>query len=383
MTPSGRRPALVMTGLAAAAALAMSTTAACAATPQPKARAVRAAPDTAPSLHVSGNRLVNATGARVVLHGVDRSGGETQCVRDQGIWSGPMNQASVTAMKKWHINAVRIPLNEACWNGQPYVNFNYRGARYRKAVEAYVSLLNRNGLVAILDLHWSDGEYRGHTAGCPSARAVCQKPMPDSAQSIPFWRSVAKAFKGNDSVIFDLFNEPYPQDQPGATQAEGWYCWLHGGRCTGISYPVAGMQTLVNTVRATGARNVIMLGGLAYANNLSQWLAYEPKDPDHNLVASWHSYNFNPCNNTSCWNSQIAPVIAQVPVIAGEIGENDCADHYIDGLMAWLDARSTSYLGWAWNANFSCGPGPSLITSYAGTPTAYGKGFRSHLLSLR
>jgi endoglucanase len=41
-----------------------------------------------------------------------------------------------------------------------------------------------------------------------TARAVCQKPMPDAAQSIPFWRSVARAFRGKDAVIFDLFNEP-------------------------------------------------------------------------------------------------------------------------------------------------------------------------------
>jgi hypothetical protein len=37
--------------------------------------------------------------------------------------------------------------------------------------------------------------------------ADCQKPMPDSAESVPFWSSVATAFKGNDAVIFDLFNE--------------------------------------------------------------------------------------------------------------------------------------------------------------------------------
>jgi endoglucanase len=52
--------------------------------------------------------------------------------------------------------------------------------------------------------------------------------MPDAAQAIPFWTSVANTFKGNAAVIFDLFNEPYP----------------------------------------------------------------ELADPDHNLAASWHSYNF-------------------------------------------------------------------------------------------
>jgi hypothetical protein len=75
-------------------------------------------------------------------------------------------------------------------------------------------------------------------------------------------------------------------------------------------------------------------------------------------------------------------VIASVPVIAGEIGENDCADGYIDPLMAFLDAKSASYLAWAWNPDFSCSAGPSLITSYSGTPTAYGAGYQSHLRSL-
>jgi endoglucanase len=200
---------------------------------------------------------------------------------------------------------------------------------------------------------------------------------------VPFWRSVAGVFKHNDSVIFDLFNEPYPENAPGATETEAWHCWLHGGHCTGIPYSVAGMQTLVNTVRAVGAKNVIMLGGLGYASDLTEWLTDKPADPDHNLAASWHAYNFSGCHVSSCWNSQVAPVLKKVPLIAGEIGENDCADRYIDPLMAWLDARSASYLAWAWNADFGCGPGPGLIINYKGKATNYGTGYKAHLVSLR
>ena len=75
----------------------------------------------APQLRVSGKELINAHGQRVVLHGVDRSGGEWVCMHGTGIWDGPMNQASVTAIKSWDVNAVRVPLNEACWNGESYV----------------------------------------------------------------------------------------------------------------------------------------------------------------------------------------------------------------------------------------------------------------------
>jgi endoglucanase len=337
----------------------------------------------APQLHVSGNKLVNAQGAQVVLHGVDRSGTEYSCVHGTGIFDGPSDQASVTAMKSWHVNAVRVPMNEACWNAEPYVNPAYAGASYRSAIRSYVRLLNSNGIVAILDLHWTDGVYSGPSAACSSWQAVCQKPMPD-AHSIRFWKSVARAFKGNNAVIFDLFNEPYPERATGSGENAGWRCWRNGGSaCPRISYPAVGMQALVNAVRSTGAGNVIMLGGLRYANDLTQWLSHEPADPAHNLAASWHSYNFNSCITRSCWAREVAPVASRVPLIAGEIGEGDCATGYITLLMSWLDARAASYLAWTWDAwPGACASGPALITDYLGHPTAYGAGYRSHLRHL-
>lgn len=48
--------------------------------------------------------------------------------------------------------AVRVPLNEACWNGESYVNSDYAGANYISAVSAYVNLLNSNGIVVPRDL---------------------------------------------------------------------------------------------------------------------------------------------------------------------------------------------------------------------------------------
>jgi hypothetical protein len=337
----------------------------------------------APPLHVSGNALVDGAGQRVILRGVNRSGGEYACVQGQGLWDGPMGQAAVTAIKAWRVDAVRVPLNEACWNGASYVNPAFAGASYQRAVADYVRLLNANGMVAVLDLHWTAGAYSGPGAGCASARAVCQKPMPDRAQSVTFWRSVARTFKDNNAVIFDLFNEPYPELASGGNQAAGWHCWRDGGSaCAGIGYPVAGMQTLVTAIRATGARNVIMLGGIGLANDLTGWLAHEPADPDHNLVAAWHDYNTSPCNTPACWNSQVAPVVAKVPLVAGEIGAKTCTAGYLDALMRWLDSHSASYLAWAWNADFSCASGPSLITSYSGSPTVPGADFRSHLADL-
>jgi hypothetical protein len=338
----------------------------------------------APQLHVTGNKIVAADGSQVILRGVDRSGGEYACVQGNGFWDGAMDQTAINAIKSWNphvVDAVRVPLNEACWNGESYVPPAYAGTAYRNAVKSYVGLLNASGIVAILDLHWTDGAYTGPSAGCSSAQATCQKPMPDAAQAIPFWSSMASTFKGNDAVIFDLFNEPYASRATGDA-ASGWQCWLSGGTCPGISYQVAGMQAMVNAVRSTGADNVLMLGGEEYSNDLTGWLQYQPTDPNKNLVASWHSYNFNACGNQSCWTSQIAPVIAKVPLVAGEIGENDCAGGYIGPLTTWLDGQRTGYLAWAWNADFQCSSGPGLITDYSGTPTAYGSAYKAHLESL-
>ncbi|HEV2345273.1 MAG TPA: cellulase family glycosylhydrolase [Actinocrinis sp.] len=333
-----------------------------------------------PQLHVSGNKLVDASGTQVILHGVNRSGAEYACVQGWGFFDGPVDEASIQAIKSWtHITAVRVPVNEACWNAESYVTAAYAGANYINAVKTYVNLLNANGIVAILDLHWTDGLYTGNSSGCSSAQATCQKPMPDAAQAIPFWTSVAGTFKGNNAVIFDLFNEPYASRATGDTTT-GWQCWENGGTCTGIGYSVAGMQGMVTAIRSTGAANVLMLGGEEYSNDLTGWLTYKPTDPDNNLVASWHSYSFNTCATQACWTSQVAPVMAKVPVIVGETGESDCGGSYIDSLTTWLNSQSTGYLAWTWDAWGSC---PNvLITDYTGNPTPFGAAYKAILAAL-
>lgn len=317
-------------------------------------------------LHVSGNRLINAQGQTVILHGVNRSGTEYACLNGSDIFNGPSDAASVQAMKSWNINAVRIPLNEDCWLGINGIDPSVGGANYQNAIMQYVQLLKRNNIYAILDLHW---------AAPGTTLSAKQFPMPDADHAPAFWQSVASIFKNDTTVLFDLFNEPYPDHV--MPDAAAWKCWRDGGQCPGISYTTAGYQQLVSVVRAAGAKNVIMLAGLAYAASLSDWLAYEPVDPLHNLAASWHMYNSSFCHETSCWNQFVAPVMQRVPLIAGEIGELDCNDTFVLSLMNWLDQYHASYLAWEWTTA-DCAEGPSLITSYDGTPTPYGIGVRDH-----
>ena len=339
----------------------------------------------APALHVSGNHIVTAAGATFRMLGVNRSSGEFACIQGRGMWDAPADQAAVDAMKAWNVHAVRIPLNEECWLGTADVPAGgTTGAAYQQAVKDWANLLIANGINPILDLHWTFGQYSGPGAGCPDLAATCQKPMPDAQLTPMFWSQVATAFKGNNAVIFDLFNEPFPDFANNfSNPTAAWTCLRDGGTCTGIGYQVAGMQSLVNAIRATGATNIIMSAGIAFTNDLSQWQAFKPTDPTGNLIASWHSYNFNVCVTQSCWDSQPGAVARQTPVMIGEIGQNSCAHDYIDQLMAWADGNGLGYAAWTWNAWGLCNSsGNDLILDNAGTPTStFGSGFKAHLLT--
>ncbi|MGA8208009.1 MAG: cellulase family glycosylhydrolase [Candidatus Dormiibacterota bacterium] len=324
--------------------------------------AQRNGPSPITSVHVVGNHLVNQAGDTIRLLGVNRSGTEYTCL-SSGIFYGPTGHASIEAMTSWDITAVRIPLNEDCWLGINGVTRSYSGERYRAAIQRYVRLLNAAGLVAILDLHWN---APGRTL------ATGQRLMADQSHSPAFWTSVARTFKSTPDVVFDLYNEPY---------GISWECWLDGCRLP-EGWTTAGMQELVNDVRGAGATQPIMVGGLNHASDLSQWLAYEPKDPLHQLVASVHIYDPGGCDFVYCWTQVLETVAKKVPVVTGELGEFDCGQSFIDGYMAWADKEGISYLAWAWDAGWSCSNGPALITSWSGTPTAYGIGLRDHLRTL-
>jgi endoglucanase len=321
-----------------------------------------------PWIGVQGNQLVDQSGNPVRLLGVNRSGTEYRCEKGEGIFEGPDDAASIAAMKRWHINAVRVPLNESCWLGINGIAPSLRGTGYREAIHAYVDRLERAGLYVILDLHWASPRTY------PSAGII---PMPDAEHSPDLWRSVATEYRDDRSVIFDLYNEP----RPGVP----WPCWESGceieDHWVGF-YPAVGMQQLIEVVRSTGALQPVMLGGVDWARNLDGWLAHLPPDPANAEVASNHTYDFSICK-AHCRDT-LLKIAEQHPVVTGELGEGDCKHRYIDGYMRWADLHGISYLGWAWNTDngWTCRGGPSLIRDYSGRPTNFGIGFREHLKEL-
>ena len=340
----------------------------------------------APGIKVQGNQLVTTSAGRlgvrsvgsgvpVVLRGVNFSGSEYACMKGSFWGNQPGNQATIDAMLAWHANVMRLPLNEDCWlaiNGMPAAS---SGSSYQAAMGAFVNLAIASGLVVEVNLHFG--------AGGTMVPANDDYPALDADHAPAFWQSVANYFKGNPSVIFNLINEPF---------GISWPCLRDGG-CTAKlkrrgSWRAVGMQSVVNTVRATGALNPIIIAGLEWSSDLSQWLRYVPNDPAKQLIAGFHTYApplDKTCVTQSCWDSVLAPIqAAGYPLLINEFGETDCAHDYIDKVMTWADAQTpqVGYWGWDWTT-LSCKKEPSLLRDSFGTPSKYGVGLRQRLLAVQ
>jgi Cellulase (glycosyl hydrolase family 5)/IPT/TIG domain len=328
-----------------------------------------------PSLHLSGNQLLDGNNVPVQFHGVNRSGTEYACIQGWGIFDGPSDLASVQAMAAWHINSVRIPLNEDCWlgiNGSPAA---YSGSNYTNAIVAYVNLLHANGIYAELSLIW----------GAPSTyQATYQPGAPDEDHSPAFWSSLAATFKNDPNVILAPWGETIVNAN----------CFLNGGVCEATygtigPYNTAGMQHAVNVMRGAGFNGPIAIPCITYANDCTQWLSHKPTDTLNppQLIAEAHIYGNNACgaqNNGACLNSQLNPVAAVVPMILGETGEtydaSDCGSANMQVILPWADAHNVSYQAWTWNTWGNCS---ALIADYAGTPYgAYGQWVQSYYAQL-
>ena len=319
-----------------------------------------AAGTSAPRPTVVGNRLVDArTGDALLVGGVNRSGSEYACAQGWGFFDGPVTDEAIEAIARWGINTIRLPLNESCWLATNGVRREYAGDAYRAAISDLVDRAARHGLASILDLHW---------ASPGAAVATSQQIAPDAEHAAAFWSGVASTFKDHPSVMFELFNEPHDIS---------WECW-RSGCATPDGWLATGAQQLLDAVRATGATQPVIVDGLNWGGDLSQWAQHAPIDPVGQLVVGWHAYNFSGCHDASCWDATVAPVAQRYPVLLTEVGEDDCATGFLEQILPWADRHSVGYLAWSWNTA-PCGSGPSLISNYDGTATPFGAGYLRHL----
>jgi hypothetical protein len=332
-------------------------------------------------IRVSGNQLVDGGSNVVHLQGVNRSGTEYACVQGWGIFDGPNDAASIRAIASWHVNIVRVLLNEDCWLDINGVNPSYAGKNYQNAIVAYVNLLHRHGMYAEVSLIWgAPGKYK----------ATYQPAAPDEDHSPAMWSSMASTFKSDPNVILAPWGET----------TVGWKCFMRRG-CDNEAtygphnkfYRTAPMQQAVNLMRTAGYNGVISVPCIDYANacgkingsdyNGSTWLRSRPSDPAGQLIAEAHVYGKNLCDTVACFDSSMKPITKIVPLIFGETGEtydaSDCGSSYISSFMDWADAHGVGYEAWTWDAWGGCGV---LIENYHGVPSSvWAQWVKHHYLS--
>ncbi len=380
------------------------------------------------SISVNGNHLVNGNGQTIRLLGANVSGSE-YCSTTHSINGGrPLNSTEAEAIASWKINAVRVPLNEDCWlgingvslsstvNGKSVTLTGSAAAQaYQTAIESWVTDLNNAGIYTIIDLHWS---------APGNILTVQQWGMADQDHSPTFWSSVATTFKSYPAVMYDLFNEPFIGNPNATTTTPPWTCWLNGCSLTfsgnttspvnpAVTYNTAGMQQLVNTIRATGASQPIILSGIRGSSDpcgvINKFgssaacpeLANMPTDPNHKLIVAYHNYSDGSIPASSYWiphwDAEQNPITsAGIPVVTDEFGESDCSVNFMNMYMTWADQNNESYLAWTWNptgtsatqcsVNISDGAkywsNYGLLSNYDGTASTVspqGSNYKTHL----
>lgn len=170
-----------------------------------------------------------------------------------------------------------------------------------------------------------------------------------------------------------------------------WEVWLNGGTINdrpnnrragpGRTYQAVGMQELLNTVRATGARNVVIAGPLDWAYDFSGVLSgIQLYDRDGNgVIYANHAYN-NKGDTADAWIAKMEKATAKLPVIVSEFGgsggphrrmgrfgrpANPNGDDWLLHMMQGMEDHKWSWTAWCFHPY----AGPNMVSDWNYKPT--------------
>jgi len=312
-----------------------------------------------PQLRTSGNRIINsATGIPILLRGLNRSGLEYSDPDEQGFLSGAsLSRNEIQFItQQWRCNIIRLPFNQ---------DFVLRGRagrtaeEYQQALDQVIFWASTFGAYTLLDLQWLDAEriYGGNRNFVA--------PLPNT-ESLALWSTLARRYKDEPAVLYDLFNEPHdrlPDDPYPLNKPDG------------TTYPASQMKVTMNEwqpwaralteiIRSENPEALIFIAGTNWAYDLRGM----PMDLE-NVVYSTHVYP----NKGNDWDNVFGDLSASVPVFAGELGGTESPNEldYVRRLLDYLQQREIGWTAWSWIDQ------PNLITRYA--PTAFGQLVRQTL----
>ncbi len=225
-------------------------------------------------LHVEGNRLVDGDGQVVTLRGLMPA--DPAVLRRKG----KFDRLFFDGMADSGANVIRLPVHPERWELDPDYLWRY--------LDPVVRWNGENGVYTIIDLHFIGDIGTDRGAQMPDIRT------PSKDFSLDFWLQLASYFKDTPHVIFEIFNEP--ADIPAAE-------WR------------VNAQILVDAIRATGADQLIIVGGIEYSRDLS-WVLEEPIKGE-NIAYAAHIY---PAHSWYSWDHWFGDVAEKYPVVVTEWG---------------------------------------------------------------
>jgi Cellulase (glycosyl hydrolase family 5) len=254
---------------------------------------------------------------------------------------GPAELAAATA---WGANTVRLQVSQRGLDPLDALH----SAAYDQRVQTDVALARADGFVVVLSM-----QTQGFSGGTGHA--------PPSAATVRAWQQLAPMFGTDQSVLFELFNEP-----PGVDDAAHWAQWRDGGS------GAVGHQQLVDAVRATGATNVLIADGLRYGKSL--YGAPDLVDPLGQLAYGVHPYLNKPINVATAWDTYFGTFAQTHVVIATEWGASSKSKSCLRSwptlspqLVSYLRAHRIGLAGlWAFDI-----PGSAVSTDWTWTPNTF------------
>lgn len=276
-------------------------------------------------LCVIGNKIYDSDGYEIKLVGLNRPSMEWM---PGGSYLNSADYDAVTALGG---NIVRIPLHQGYWRLDTN---NYRN-KVREIVEAY----RARGMRTILDLHRTD--KNGMVTPPPNNQNMALTDL----GSVTFWSQVATEFKNDTSVVFEIFNEPHYIDS--------WDIWLNGGMYNDAEvgeYQLVGMQEIYNTVRATGANNLVLISGLNFAYSLVGLPQYAVQG--FNIAYTTHLYDYTG-KMPQDWQKAWQFATTSYPVMVTEFGDgtsqnNPGLSYSSQAISAGLQTAGFTAWGWWW-----------------------------------
>lgn len=315
-----------------------------------------------PQLTTKGNLILGERSRPIRLRGVN-----VACMEWSSDGEGHMLDTVRVAIKDWHSNIIRLPMSQDRWFGKaPEQKGDAKP--YRELIRKAVDYCGSNNCYILLDLHWNDCGDWGKNIG--------QHVMPDM-YSIDFWKDCAAVYKNNPAVLFDLYNEPHDTT---------WDIWLKGGDIeekrgvgarqgafTPVKYHTPGMQAMLDAVRSTGAKNVVVCGGLDWAYDLSGFLkGYQLQDPSgRGVIYACHTYPIKG-DTVEKWLGKLDAALPTIPVIMSEFGSQNRGatvndpNPWADQVVKAMEERKCNWIAW----DLHPAAGPTLISDWKYTPTA-------------